>query len=100
MRPLVEDFVFHFPYLGTLMNRIGGVRACPENAERLLTQDQLVAVFPEGIKGIGKVFMPIGISADLVKFKNSTVQANYYSYDGQRTLTLSWGGTFDKLGSK
>jgi len=32
------------------------VRACPENAERLLTQDQLVAVFPEGIKGIGKLF--------------------------------------------
>jgi 1-acyl-sn-glycerol-3-phosphate acyltransferase len=56
VRPLVEDFVFHFPYLGTLMNRIGGVRACPENAERLLAQDQLVAVFPEGIKGIGKLF--------------------------------------------
>jgi 1-acyl-sn-glycerol-3-phosphate acyltransferase len=56
VRPLVEDFVFHFPYLGTLMNRIGGVRACPENAERLLEQDQLVAVFPEGIKGIGKLF--------------------------------------------
>ncbi len=56
VRPLVEDFVFHFPYLGTLMNRIGGVRACQENAERLLEQDQLVAVFPEGIKGIGKLF--------------------------------------------
>ena len=56
VRPLVEDFVFHFPWLGTLMNRIGGVRACPENAERLLLQDQLVAVFPEGIKGIGKLF--------------------------------------------
>ena len=56
VRPLVEDFVFHFPYLGTLMNRIGGVRACQENAERLLRQDQLVAVFPEGIKGIGKLF--------------------------------------------
>jgi 1-acyl-sn-glycerol-3-phosphate acyltransferase len=56
VRPLVEDFVFHFPYLGTLMNRIGGVRACPENAERLLEEDQLVAVFPEGIKGIGKLF--------------------------------------------
>ncbi|HZS37697.1 MAG TPA: lysophospholipid acyltransferase family protein [Polyangia bacterium] len=56
VRPLVEDFVFHFPYLGTLMNRIGGVRAAPENAERLLNQDQLVAVFPEGIKGIGKLF--------------------------------------------
>jgi 1-acyl-sn-glycerol-3-phosphate acyltransferase len=56
VRPLVEDFVFHFPYLGTFINRIGGVRACQENAERLLDGDQLVAVFPEGIKGIGKSF--------------------------------------------
>jgi 1-acyl-sn-glycerol-3-phosphate acyltransferase len=56
LRPLVENFVFHFPYLGTLINRIGGVRACQENAERLLGDDQLVAVFPEGIKGIGKLY--------------------------------------------
>ena len=56
MRPLVEDFVFHFPYLGTFMNRLGGVRACPENAERLLGREQLVAVFPEGVKGIGKLY--------------------------------------------
>jgi 1-acyl-sn-glycerol-3-phosphate acyltransferase len=56
LRPLVEDFVFHFPYLGVFINRIGGVRACPENAERLLRDDQLLAVFPEGIKGIGKLY--------------------------------------------
>jgi len=56
VRPLVEDFVFHFPYLGTLINRLGGVRACQENAQRLLDADQLVAVFPEGIKGIGKLY--------------------------------------------
>lgn len=56
IRPLVEDFVFHFPYLGTFINRIGGVRACQENAQRLLDDDELVAVFPEGVKGIGKAF--------------------------------------------
>lgn len=56
VRPLVEDFVFHFPYLGTFINRIGGVRACQENAERLLHDDELVAVFPEGIKGVGKLW--------------------------------------------
>src|SRR6185503_4554596 len=37
-------------------NRIGAVRACQENAERLLYQDSLVAVFPEGVKGIGKLY--------------------------------------------
>ena len=56
LRWLAEDFVFHMPFLGAFMNRIGAVRACQENAERLLSQDKLVAVFPEGIKGIGKLF--------------------------------------------
>jgi len=56
VRPLVEDEVFHFPYLGTFLNRMGGVRACPENAEKLLAAEELVAVFPEGIQGIGKLY--------------------------------------------
>lgn len=56
VRPLVEDAIFHLPWLGPLMNRIGGVRACPENAERLLEHDELVAVFPEGVKGMGKLW--------------------------------------------
>ncbi len=56
VRPLLEDEVFHFPYLGTFLNRMGGVRACPENAEKLLAEDQLVCVFPEGIQGIGKLY--------------------------------------------
>jgi 1-acyl-sn-glycerol-3-phosphate acyltransferase len=56
VRPLVEDTVFHLPFLGPIMNRIGGVRADPENAERLLRRDELVAVFPEGEKGMGKLW--------------------------------------------
>lgn len=55
-RPLVEDFLFHFPYLGTYLNRVGAIRACQENAERLLRDDELIAVFPEGVKGIGKLY--------------------------------------------
>lgn len=56
VRPLLEDAVFHFPYLGVLLNRIGAVRACPENAERLLTEGNLIAVFPEGEQGTVKLF--------------------------------------------
>lgn len=56
VRWLAEDFIFHFPFLGSFTNRIGAVRACQENAERLLRQESLVAVFPEGTKGIGKLF--------------------------------------------
>ena len=55
-RFLVENFVYHMPFMGNLMYRIGGVRACPENAELLLNSEHLVVVFPEGVKGIGKFF--------------------------------------------
>ena len=56
VRFLVEDFVYHFPFLGTFMYRIGGVRACPENAQRLLSKGEAVLSFPEGVKGIGKLY--------------------------------------------
>lgn len=56
VRWLTEDFIYHMPFLGSAMNRLGAVRACQENAERLLAKEQLVAVFPEGVKGIGKLF--------------------------------------------
>jgi 1-acyl-sn-glycerol-3-phosphate acyltransferase len=56
LRWLTEDFIFHMPFLGSTMNRLGAVRACQENAERLLAKEQLVAVFPEGVKGVGKLF--------------------------------------------
>lgn len=56
VRPLVENFVYYFPFLGTFMMRIGGVRADQDNARRLLEKDQIVLVFPEGVKGVGKLY--------------------------------------------
>ncbi|HEY8514203.1 MAG TPA: lysophospholipid acyltransferase family protein [Candidatus Binatia bacterium] len=56
VRPLVDDFVYNLPFVGDFMIRCGGVRACPENAERLLRRDHAVVVFPEGTKGIGKPY--------------------------------------------
>jgi 1-acyl-sn-glycerol-3-phosphate acyltransferase len=56
VRFLVEDFAYHFPFLGSLMMRIGGVRADPINAVRLLRHGELVCVFPEGVKGLGKLY--------------------------------------------
>lgn len=55
-RWLVEDQVFYAPVLGTLLNRLGAVRASPENATRLLAEGRAVCVFPEGLQGIGKPF--------------------------------------------
>lgn len=56
LRFMVEDFLFHFPFLGSLMNRFGGVRASQENAEELLKRGEPVVVFPEGVKGLGKLY--------------------------------------------
>lgn len=54
IRPLIEDGLFNAPFLGTWLNRLGGVRASQENATRLLSQGECVAVFPEGLLGLGK----------------------------------------------
>ena len=56
VRPLIEDFAFYLPFVSSFMAKIGGVRACQENAQMLLERDELVIVFPEGVKGTGKPF--------------------------------------------
>jgi 1-acyl-sn-glycerol-3-phosphate acyltransferase len=56
VRAMVENFLYHFPYLGLFMARTGAVRACQENARLLLDNDEVALVFPEGVKGIGKLY--------------------------------------------
>ncbi|MEZ4409882.1 MAG: 1-acyl-sn-glycerol-3-phosphate acyltransferase [Polyangiales bacterium] len=56
LRWLAEDFVFHTPFAGAWLSRLGAVRACQENAERLLSREAVVGLFPEGVKGISKPF--------------------------------------------
>jgi len=56
VRLLGADLVFSTPFAHTFARRIGATLACQEDAERLLAADQLVAVFPEGFKGLGKPY--------------------------------------------
>ena len=54
---LADHFFKNTPVVGTLWARGGGVVAHPDNAYRLLReQQQLVLVFPEGSKGPGKTY--------------------------------------------
>ncbi len=53
---LADNLFRALPVIGTLWSRTGGVPAHPDNAYRLLhDEQQLVLVFPEGTKGTGKL---------------------------------------------
>jgi 1-acyl-sn-glycerol-3-phosphate acyltransferase len=56
VRLLGADLVFRTPFSHDLARKIGTTLACQEDAERLLASNQLVAVFPEGFKGLGKLY--------------------------------------------
>jgi len=56
LRLLGADTVYSLPLLGRVARASGHVPARPAEAERLLTAGELVGVFPEGFKGIGKPF--------------------------------------------
>jgi 1-acyl-sn-glycerol-3-phosphate acyltransferase len=56
LRPLGADLIFGLPFLGEYARKGGATLACAPDAERLLSSGELVGVWPEGYKGIGKPF--------------------------------------------
>jgi 1-acyl-sn-glycerol-3-phosphate acyltransferase len=56
VRLLGADLVYSVPLLSSIARRSGHIRAEPGDAIRLLQAGELVGVFPEGFKGIGKPF--------------------------------------------
>nr|WP_090945215.1 lysophospholipid acyltransferase family protein [Nonomuraea jiangxiensis] len=56
LRLLGADLVYQLPVLSHLSRKTGHTLACREDADRLLRGGELVGVFPEGFKGIGKPF--------------------------------------------
>ncbi|WP_158886541.1 lysophospholipid acyltransferase family protein [Amycolatopsis anabasis] len=56
LRGLGADLVFQLPLVGALARKSGQTLACNPDAERLLRTGELVGVWPEGFKGIGKPF--------------------------------------------
>jgi 1-acyl-sn-glycerol-3-phosphate acyltransferase len=56
LRLLGADLVFQTPFLGELARKGGATLASNPDAERLLATGEVVGVWPEGFKGIGKPF--------------------------------------------
>ena len=54
VRNIGADLVFRLPFVGPLARKTGSAVACEEDAQELLRRGELVAVFPEGYKGVGK----------------------------------------------
>jgi 1-acyl-sn-glycerol-3-phosphate acyltransferase len=56
VRAMVEKWVPTLPFISAFFARMGQVVGTPENCRRLLTQDEAILVFPEGAKGISKLY--------------------------------------------
>jgi 1-acyl-sn-glycerol-3-phosphate acyltransferase len=56
LRMLAADLVFTLPIVAPMARKTGSTLACNEDAERLMTAGELVGVWPEGFKGVGKPF--------------------------------------------
>jgi nucleoside-diphosphate-sugar epimerase/1-acyl-sn-glycerol-3-phosphate acyltransferase len=56
LRMLAADLAFTLPLVAPLARKSGNTLACEDDAERLLRAGDLVGVWPEGYKGLGKPF--------------------------------------------
>lgn len=56
IRAMVEKWTQTLPFVSLLFARVGQVVGVPENAKRLLENDEALLVFPEGARGISKSF--------------------------------------------
>ncbi len=54
VRTMIEKFFQYQPFINVMMSRSGQLTGLPRNCERLLDEDHLILVFPEGARGCGK----------------------------------------------
>jgi 1-acyl-sn-glycerol-3-phosphate acyltransferase len=50
-RFLIHPGLIKFPFLFNFHTKLGGVIACQENADRVLSRGEILAIYPEGIRG-------------------------------------------------
>lgn len=64
-RFLIHPCLVKFPFLAPYMIRLGGILACRENADWVLDRNEIVGIFPEGIRG---AFTPYRKAYELGRF--------------------------------
>ena len=55
-RAMIERFFPTVPYLGNLLNSWGAVIGDPINCVKMLENEEAIVVFPEGVRGSGKLY--------------------------------------------
>jgi 1-acyl-sn-glycerol-3-phosphate acyltransferase len=55
-RALVEKWVSTLPFVSSFYSRLGQVVGTPENCRRLLSAEEAILVFPEGVRGLNKLY--------------------------------------------
>ncbi|MEN9448072.1 MAG: hypothetical protein RJA25_1362 [Bacteroidota bacterium] len=55
-KAMIEKFFPTVPFVGNLLNSIGAVIGDPVNCERMLSNNEAVIVFPEGVRGSNKLY--------------------------------------------
>ena len=68
VRFLIIHSLLRTPFLGNFLTKLGGVIASQENATRLFDQENIVGIFPEGIRG---TFLPYKRTYKLKDFSRS-----------------------------
>jgi 1-acyl-sn-glycerol-3-phosphate acyltransferase len=53
---MAEKFLNKVPFASQITNRCGHLTGLPEHAERLLADERMLMVFPEGARGTAKLF--------------------------------------------
>lgn len=55
-RAMIERFFPTVPWLGNMLNGVGAVLGDPVNCARMLANNEAIIVFPEGVRGSGKLY--------------------------------------------
>lgn len=55
-RAMIERFFPTVPWLGNWLNSVGAIIGDPLNCTKMLDQEEVIIVFPEGVRGSGKLY--------------------------------------------